>query len=298
MAELRPCRAALLTATLALGVTLSIAGCRSAPHPQPVTRSQAPETPKEQPAPAATAPTPDAPPQAPAPVDIAAPREKTGDAAPVVVDAGVEDAAAVPATLAEAAHAERQRRAGPGKKSIAVINDKTLPKYASKGQITIADTKKDKNTAKASPAAAAAEAEARDEQRWRGRARQLRENWRQVADEVKELERKSAELRQKFYGETDTFLRDTQVKPDWDRVLDRLRQSRLDIDTAKQDLAKFLEEGRAAGAQPGWLDEGSEEEPADESGKQKEPVPALQSIEPPVIENDSIKSPPPGIQGR
>jgi hypothetical protein len=278
-------RAGLLTLTLAL----SLAGCRGTP--QPVTRAKAPEAPKDQPAPAA-----DAPAQAPAPVEIAPPREKTGDAAPVVVDAGVEDSVVAPATLAEAAHAERQRRAGAGK-PIAVINDKTLPKYASKGQITIADTRKDKNKAKAtaSPQAAAAEAEARDEQHWRGRARQLRENWRQVADEVKELERKSAELRQKFYGETDTFLRDTQVKPDWDRVLDRLRQARLDVDTAKQDLAKFLEEGRAAGAQPGWLDEGSDEEPADESGKAKEPVPALQSIEPPVIENDSIKSPPPGV---
>ncbi|MEO6191641.1 MAG: hypothetical protein ABIS20_01410 [Thermoanaerobaculia bacterium] len=295
MAELRSFRIALLIAALlALGVTLSIAGCRSAP--QPVTRSKAPEAPKEQPAPAATA---DAPPQAPAPVEIAAAREKTGDAAPVVVDAGVEDAALAPATLFEAAHAERQRRAGAGKKSSVVINDKTLPRYASKGQITIADTKKDKNKTKtASPLVAAAEAEARDEQHWRSRARQLRESWRHVADEVKELERKSAELRQKFYGETDTFLRDTQVKPDWDRVLDRLRQARLDVDTARRDLAKFLEEGRAAGAQPGWLDEGSEEEPADESGKRKEPVPALQSIEPPVIENDSIKSPPPSLRGR
>jgi hypothetical protein len=289
MAELRSFRAALLP--LALGVTLSIAGCRGTPRP--VTRSKAPEAPKEQPAPAA------APSQAPAPVDTAAPREKTGDAAPVVVEAGVEDAAATPATLVEAAHAERQRRAGPGQKSIAVINDKTLSRYASKGQITIADTRKDKNKAKAaSPAVAAAEAEARDEQHWRSRARQLRESWRLVADEVKELERKSAELRQKFYGETDTFRRDTQVKPDWDRVLDRLRQARIDVDTAKQDVANFLEEGRAAGAQPGWLDEGSEEEPADESGKQKEPVPALQSIEPPVMESDSIKSPPPGLRGR
>ena len=285
MAEPRSFHAGLLT----LALSLSLAGCRGTP--QPVARAQAPEAPKEkQEAPAA------APSQAPAPVEIAAAREKTGDAAPVVVDAGVEDSASAPATLVEAARAERQRRAGAGK-PIAVINDKTLPKYASKGQITIMDTRRDKNKAKTlpSPAATAAEAEARDEQHWRSRARQLRENWRQVSDEVKELERKSAELRQKFYGETDTFLRDTQIKPDWDRVLDRLRQGRLDIDTAKQDLANFLEEGRAAGAQPGWLDEGAEEEPADESGKQREPVPALQSIEPPVIENDSIKSPPPSV---
>jgi hypothetical protein len=277
-------RAALLTLTLAL----SIAGCRGTP--QPVTRAEAPKDPQ--------APTAVTPPEAPAPAEAAAPapREKTGDAAPVVVDAGVEDDALTPATLVEAAHAERQRRASAGK-PIAVINDKTLPKYASKGQITIAEPKKNKNKDKPSPAAVAAAAEARDEQYWRGRARSLRENWRQVADEVKELERKSAELRQKFYGETDTFLRDTQVKPDWDRVLDRLRQARLDVETARQDVTKFLEEGRAAGAQPGWLDEGSEEEPADESGKQKEPVPALQSIEPPVIENDSIKTPPPGDRG-
>jgi len=293
MAGLRSFRAAFLP--LALGATVGIAGCRGT-TPQPVTRKAPEAAPKEQPAPAAADAANAAPSQAPAPVEIAAAREKTGDAAPVVVDAGVEDAAAAPATLVEAARAERQRRAGAGKKSIAVINDKTLPKYASKGQITIADTKKDKNkVGAASPQVAAAEAEARDEQHWRSRARQLRENWRLVADEVKELERKSAELRQKFYGETDTFLRDTQVKPDWDRVLDRLRQARLDVDTARQDLATFLEEGRAAGAQPGWLDEGSEEEPADESGKQREPVPALQSIEPPVIENDSIKSPPPGF---
>jgi len=279
--------ALILALMPALLLTVGLAGCRGA-TPQPVTRAQAPEAPKQQEAAAAPA-------QAPAPVEIAPAREKTGDAAPVVVDAGVENSAAAPATLVEAAHAERQRRAGAGK-PIAVINDKTLPKYASKGQITIADTRKDKNKVKtASSAVAAAEAEVRDEQHWRSRARQLRENWRQVSDEVKELERKSAELRQKFYGETDTFVRDTQVKPDWDRVLDRLRQARLDVDTAKQDLAKFLEEGRAAGAQPGWLDEGSEEEPADESGKAKEPVPALQSIEPPVIENDSIKSPPPGF---
>lgn len=292
MAGLRSFRAGLLTLTLAL----SLAGCGGR-TPQPVTRAKAPnapEAPKEQPAPAATP----APAQAPAAVEIAPAREKTGDAAPVVVDAGVEDSVAAPATLADAARAERQRRAGAGK-PIAVINDKTLPKYASKGQITIADTRKDKNKVKTpSPLVAAAEAQARDEQQWRSRARQLRENWRQLSDEVKELERKSAELRQKFYGETDTFLRDTQVKPDWDRVLDRLRQGRLDIDTARQDLAKFLEEGRAAGAQPSWLDEGSEEEPADESGKDKEPVPALQSIEPPVIESDSIKSPPPINRGR
>src|SRR5262249_682898 len=140
----------------------------------------------------------------------------------------------------------------------------TLPKYASKGQITVADPKKDKKGAKAASATTAPAPAVKDEQYWRGKARELRESWKQAADEVKELEQKSITLRQKFYNESDTFPRDTQIKPDWDRVLDRLRQARLDVDTAKQELTQFLEEGRAAGALPGWLDEGIENEPADE----------------------------------
>jgi hypothetical protein len=265
----------LLAACVALG-------CRGA-TPQPVTRS---EPPKETKAPAA-APQPS--PQAPeTPAPAAAPARQ-GDAAPVVVDPGAEGEGR-PQTLLEASRAEKERRANAGK-PIAVINNKTLPKYAAKGQITVADPKKDKKKPAAAPSAAPA---ARDEQYWRGRARELRESWKQAADEVKDLEQKSTALRQKFYSESDTFLRDTQIKPDWDRVLDRLRQARLDVDAARQELAQFLEEGRSAGALPGWLDEGIEDEPADEAVKKKEPATALQSIEPPVIENDAARTPPPG----
>lgn len=267
----------LLAALLALGA----AGCRGA-TPQPVTRA---EQPKEEPkAPAAVPSSP----QAPEPSVPAAPPPRQGDAAPVVVDPGV-DGRTEPRTLVEASRAEKERRAGAGK-PIAVINDKTLPKYARKGQITVADPKKNKTGAKAPAAPAPA---AKDEQYWRGRVRELRSNWKQAADEVKDLEQKSTALRQKFYSESDTFLRDTQIKPDWDRVLDRLRQARLDVEAAKQELATFLEEGRSAGALPGWLDEGIEDEPADEAARKKEPVPALQSIEPPVIDGDAARTPPP-----
>jgi hypothetical protein len=271
----------LLAALLALGA----AGCRGA-TPQPVTRAEQPkEAPKETQAPAAAPSSPKAPePSAPA---AAPPRQ--GDAAPVVVDPGV-DGRTEPQTLVEASRAEKERRAGAGK-PVAVINDKTLPRYASKGQITVADPKKDKKKPAAAPAAAPA---VKDEQYWRGRARELRESWKQAADEVKDLEQKSTALRQKFYSESDTFLRDTQIKPDWDRVLDRLRQARQEVETAKQELATFLEEGRSAGALPGWLDEGVEDEPADEAARKKEPVPAVQSIEPPVIDNDAARTPPPG----
>jgi hypothetical protein len=270
-------------------MTLALAalGCRG--NPQPVTRADAPKDSKP---PAAASPqAPEPPPPAPAPPE----EKRKGDSAPVVVDAGV-DSSKTPETLVEAAHAERERRAGAGK-SLVVINDKTLPRYAAKGQITVADPKATKDKKKAlSPADAAAVAQARDEQYWRGRAGKLRDVWRQGADEVKDLEQKSGELRLRFYAEGDAFLRDTQIKPDWDRVLDRLRQARIDVDTAKQDLAKFLDEGRAAGAQPGWLDEGIENEP--EEPKQKEPAPAVQSIEPPVLNPDSARTPPPMMRER
>jgi hypothetical protein len=208
----------------------------------------------------------------------------------VVVDPGTEEGK--PQTLVEASRAEKERRANAGK-PVAVINDKTLPKYASKGQITVADPKKDKRGAKAPAAPAPA---VKDEQYWRGRARELRETWKQAADEVKDLEQKSITLRQKFYNESDTFLRDTQIKPDWDRVLDRLRQARLDVEAAKQELSQFLEQGRAAGALPGWLDEGIENEPVDETARKKEQAPAMQSIEPPVLDDSAVRTPPPSLE--
>jgi hypothetical protein len=270
-----------LTVALALGAL----GCRGTP--QPVTRTDAVKAPQP---PAAIPPPAPAPiPDRPLPVE----EKRKGDAAPVVVDAGEEDILTTPATLVEAAHAEKARRAGAGKSSV-VINDKTLPRYAAKGQITVADPKAKDKKKGPPPAAAAATTPVRDEQYWRGKALQLRDAWKQAADEVKDLEQKSGEIRLKFYAEGDTFTRDTQVKPEWDRVLDRLRQARLDVDAAKQDLAKFLEEGRAASALPGWLDEGIENEPEEPKKKEKDGAPPVQSIEPPVLNDDSARNPPPG----
>jgi hypothetical protein len=267
--------------SLALFLTVLLAlGCRGTP--QPVTRAEKPQEPK---APAAA---PSSPPASEPSAAPAAPPPRQGDAAPVVVDPGIDESNK-PQTLLEASRAEKERRANAGK-PIAVITDKNLPRYASKGQITVADSKKDKPKA-AAPAAAPP---GKDEQYWRNRARQLRENWKEAADEVKDLEQKSISLRQKFYGENDTFLRDTQIKPDWDRVLDRLRQARLDVDTAKQELAELLEEGRKEGALPGWLDEGIEDEPVEEPAKKKETASSVQSIEPPVLKEEEIRTPPPG----
>lgn len=250
---------------VALAVALLVlVGCSGAP--QPVTRA-ADEAAKKVP-PAAPSPAP-AEPAAPAPVR---------SDRPVVVDPG-DDAAAAPVSLVEAARAERERRAHAGK-PVAVINDKTLPQYAKKGQITIADTKK-KGAAATGTAPAPGTEPLHDEQYWRGRALDIRQRWHRAADDVKALEQRSTELRQKFYLESDTFNRDNQIKPEWDRVLDKLRRAQLDVEATQEELAQFLEEGRAAGVLPGWLREGEDEEP---QPRKQEPPPPAQSIEPPVLE--------------
>lgn len=252
---------------------LALAGCSG--KPEPVTRATPPPPP-------AVAPKP-AEPQKPAQPPVREAEPARDDEA-VVVDPGAEDGG--PVTLAEAAKAERERRARAGK-PVAVITDKTLPQYARKGQITVADPKEKKKGA--APAAvattpAAEQGTVRDEAYWRNRALEIRLRWRQAADDVKELEQRSTELRQRFYSETDDFVRNNQIKPEWDRVLDRLRQARTDVDAAKQDLAQLHEDGRMAGALPGWLREGEDQEPAPDPEKEK--LPAAQSIEPPVLNDD------------
>ena len=255
---------------------LGIAGCRGTP--QPVVRAEPPAQPPPKAAPAAS------PSQAPQPAAAPAQAAKPARTVPAVVVDAEAEGEGTPATLIEASRAEKERRAQAGR-SATVINDKTLPRYARKGQITVMDPKKKKGAAAASSPAPATAGEVRDEQYWRSRARDIRERWRQAADDARELEQKSAELRQKFYLENDLFVRDNRIKPEWDRVLDRLRQARLDSDAARQELSEFLDQGRAAGAMPGWLREGEEDEPKDPdtARKKKDALPPAQSIEPPVL---------------
>ena len=259
-----------------LVLSLAGLGCRGTPRPVPPKDAPAPKA-----APAAEAPqTPEPSPSTPA----APPEERPGrNGTAVVVDPGV-DGDETPATLVEAARTEKERRAKSGKSTV-VVNDKNLSRYASKGQITIADSKgKKKGAAKAAaPAAPSAPAEVRDEAYWRNRARDIRERWHQTAEDLKKLEQRSTELRQRFYSENDSFVRDNQVKPEWDRVTDRLQKARAETETARQQLANFLDDGRRAGALPGWLREGEEQEPPPVPVKKKNGMPAPQSIEPPVL---------------
>jgi len=242
-------RFALLTALLA-------AGCAAPPAAAPKAKPAAPE-----PTPAATPePTP-APAPTPSPSDV------------VILDSGGEKEDST-RSLAEAGRAAREQRAHAAPPAH-VITDKNLKQYAAKGQITVAaPARKAQTEAETGPV--------RDEPYWRSRALEVRLRWRKAADDVKELEQSAAGWRRRFYAENDPYVRSGQIKPEWDRVLDRLEEARAEVEASKTELAELLEEGRTAGALPGWLREGVDQEPKEEP-EPKGPA-EHKVIEPPKVE--------------
>jgi hypothetical protein len=255
-----------------IAALLLLAGCVSAPEPV------AP-APKAVPQEEAAAPAPEAAPQKALPATPSQEISPARDDSVIVVDPGEE----APVGLVEASRAEKERRAKAAPSKI-VINDKNLPQYAKKGQLTVADPKEKEKKAQQTAAAAAAADLMRDESYWRNRGLEIRMRWREAAEEIKELEQRAAGLRQQFYAQDDPYVRDGQIKPEWDRSLDRLQQAQEEAETAKKELAAFLKEGRVAGALPGWLREGIEHEPEEE--KPKEEFPPHEAIEPPILDYD------------
>lgn len=263
----------LACAAILLIPLIGLAGCGTA-VPPPVTPK---ETPRKPPSPAPE-PTP-----APPATEAVPPQPSNSPKAVDVVDPGGESS---PLSLVQAAKAERERRAHAGE-PVAVITDKTLP-HLPKGQLTYAGPKP-----KTDPGASSNAGTARDEEYWRGRALEIRTRWKKTADEVKDLEQSAAGWRRRFYAENDPYARDSQVKPEWDRVLDRLGKARAEVETTRKELDDFMEEGRQAGALPGWLREGSEQEPARNEEKDKGPgtlEPREPSIyqQPPPPPDDSV----------
>jgi hypothetical protein len=190
--------------------------------------------------------------------------EPVRDGKVVVVDNG-DDAASHPKTLVEAAREEKERRSHAGE-SVAVITNKTLP--YSKGQLTFAQPAAKPATTEKGTAAGKGEkgkekalGEAHDDVYWRQRGLEIRQRLHQADDEISKLQQEVADLRQRFYSEADFAKRDTQVKPEWDRALDRLRRKKEEVEATRKELDAYLEEGRRAGALPGWLREGAELEP-------------------------------------
>ncbi len=204
---------------------------------------------------------PPAPPAAEQPAPPQATEEITSETRPRrevdVIDPGGERG---PVGLVEAAKAERELRAHAGP-PVAVITDQNVAK--SGGQITMAAPK----TPVVTGADAAALQNLKDEQYWRHRALDIRTRLRYATDKVGELELSAAGLRRRFYAEEDPYFRDSKIKPEWDRVLAQLEENRNEIVATRRELDDFLEEGRRAGALPGWLREGGELEPVPEKPK-------------------------------
>lgn len=97
---------------------------------------------------------------------------------------------------------------------------------------------------------------------WRDRALAMRMGWRRTIDEISELELEAAALRQQFYAEDDLRLRDEQIKPQWDRTLDRLERLRQRALRYEDQLEVLVAEGRENDVPQGWLNEGWELEPS------------------------------------
>jgi hypothetical protein len=80
-------------------------------------------------------------------------------------------------------------------------------------------------------------------------------------DEIPELVARVEELRQQFYSTDDPAYRDGQIKPLWDKALADLEEARFQAARGAEEVLAFYDEGRRAGALPGWLREGAELEP-------------------------------------
>lgn len=175
-------------------------------------------------------------------------------------------------SLVAAAMEERLRRRDAASARV-VVTDKNLDSLAARGTLTESDDPPASTPARG--AAGRTADDPRDERWWRREVRGLREEWAQAAREVEQLRSEADRLRTRFYSEDDPFVRDGQIKPGWDRALDRLGEARERVEEMKDRLEKFLEEGRRAGAMPGWLREGIDLEPQPHDGdRTRSPAPA------------------------
>ncbi len=273
----------LLRAALAALLLLGTAACSGKKQPDPIPSQTTTQSTSRL----------EAPPNLPPPIRQVRPTRPT---TVKVIDPGGNDEG--PQTLIEASQLAKTRQRGePSREPVVEINDENLHEYAGKAEVIMIEGEP------AAPALTLARAPegtegtssdldtgtdaVRDEQYWRNGALDLRMGWRRTLDRIDELELESAALRQQFYAEEDTYIRDNHVKPEWDRVLDRLGQLRDRAQRYNQELDQFVEDGRRAGAHPGWLSEGWELEPEPgETGQEEEldPFSAHQSGEPQVVD--------------
>ena len=209
---------------------------------------------------------------------VAAPKPPTV----VVIDDPAAEAAAHPPTLAEAAEAERARRAT-AQKPVLVLDNASLAAHGKDQKLTVAEGGGAEPEKAAADVARTTAARAEDEAYWRDRGLAIRRNWRAAYDRIDELQGEAEALRRQFYSADDPYVRDGQIKPAWDRALQDLEENRRQADQGARDVERFLDDGRRAGALPGWLREGVELEPhidspPPHSAEPSEPVEANEPV--------------------
>lgn len=216
-------------------------------------------------------------------------------------EAGQEDTATL---LRELSRSERERRQSAPPARL-VLTDANVAASGEGARVTFsggttASPPAADAVAAAAPAAATAEGAAdvssegtsEEERYWRSRALEIRQRWRSAHDDVPRLEGEVERLRTAFYAEDDPVRRDRQVKPLWDRALDRLQETRAEVERAQEDLESLLAEGTSEGALPGWLREGIELEPPYEGpAAEGEGLAEADPEEPVTVEPESREPP-------
>lgn len=219
--------------------------------------------------------------------------EEEGEPDPtvIVIERREREREEEPRTLFEAAVAARKERAEAGESRVSVT-DENLHEFQGEG-LTFAEEGAGEEGAEEEAAGgesgaetpAATSEEARGETYWRSRVRDLRLALREAVDALAELEERAASLRRSFYAQDDPYVRDAEIKPAWDRTLDRIADTRAAVFRLREELDATLEAGRRAGALPGWLREGIALEPRPEDlPKRREEDGAHEAGEPEVME--------------
>ncbi len=228
----------------------------------------------------------EAPPPLPPPVRKNRPAVRE---AVTVIDPG--DESAQPKTLVEASRLAKARK-NETPPSVVEINDENLHEYAQGAQIIQMES----GPAAPPPTLGGGSAsegtlnrdrlgDPGDENYWRERGLSLRRSWRRTFDEIERVELEAAAQRQRFYAEDDPYVRDAQVKPAWDRAIDRLSELREDADRYQDALVLYIDEGRSMDVPPAWLNDGWELELNDEERQAVDrPVPNQDAINTPIIE--------------
>lgn len=132
---------------------------------------------------------------------------------------------------------------------------------------------------------------------WRDRVREARLRWREAVERVEELQGLAEQLRYDFYATDDPWLRDSSIKPAWDRTLVELEEARQDVDFQRRTVEAVLLEGRRSGALPGWLREGLELEPDESRIRRPAAFDEHEAIEPVEAEDDDADEESPGDGG-